>query len=394
VNETSSLAELIDQTDWAHLFHAYARATDTAEHLGDLLASDEKAFDAAMGHLDSAVLHQGSIFPATPAAVRCLAAVVAQPALLPDQSRLVRLLEYLATVGESLSWLELPEDRPVIDRAELDQLFAEWPEDGWAEADSIVDSLCTLAGFELTDLAADLLPSLATFLTDPDLEVREAGIDAFGYWAQVNPANAQAATDILRKQLDQAVVRDERARLVLALGEIGADLSDLLADTDPAIRACAALTTKSPAGNAELIAVLLEPQASDSWFESRPPQFLGWPRYTFQAELLSRQLPFDEVALAALAIVPLASAVTADFDWGPLLTAAFPGVVFTQGVRPGPPKALSSNQRVFLAALVRNESLWDPRNGNANLARMRVGLPDDRDEVARLVAELPASQRP
>jgi hypothetical protein len=69
-----------------------------------------------------------------------------------------------------------------------------------------------------------------------------------------------------------------------------------------------------------------------------------------------------------------------------LLLKAFPAVEFNPGVPPPPPTTLSEAQRTLLQALVDNDSLWDPVNGNAYLARMRVGIPNSQDEVRDLIA--------
>jgi hypothetical protein len=66
----------------------------------------------------------------------------------------------------------------------------------------------------------------------------------------------------------------------------------------------------------------------------------------------------------------VASKYTVDFDWGPLMVAAFP---------PGTDHStLSEDQRMFLRALVDNEGLWDPKNGNRLKWFDATDLPLDR----------------
>ena len=110
-------------------------------------------------------------------------------------------------------------------------------------------------------------------------------------------------------------------------------------------------------------------------------------------ELLAREVVFADLLPAALAVVEVASGYTADFDWGPLLQAAFPQVTYVPGVPPPPPATLGDAQRALLQALVANESLWDPRNGNGRLARMRIGLPNERSAVAKLAGCLDQPER-
>jgi hypothetical protein len=50
-----------DAVDWTRLFHAYGVATDTPGHLRALTGDDPELQDAGADHLDSAVLHQGSV---------------------------------------------------------------------------------------------------------------------------------------------------------------------------------------------------------------------------------------------------------------------------------------------------------------------------------------------
>jgi hypothetical protein len=86
---------------------------------------------------------------------------------------------------------------------------------------------------------------------------------------------------------------------------------------------------------------------------------------------------FAELLPTALALVPLASSFTVEFDWGPLLRAAFPQPY--DQARP-----LSPVQRTFLAALVDHDDLWWGV-ANPQLWLMRAGLPQDRDGCRQLL---------
>ena len=189
--------------------------------------------------------------------------------------------------------------------------------------------------------------------------------------------------------------RDERANAVLALARLGGDTTAWLDDGDPAIRACAALDLPhDPRATEELMEALLRPNEVDAWFVERPARFWGHVRFDLLASLLARGLPFERILPAALALVGPDVLVSGDKDWGPLLRAAFPDVVFEPGVRPPAPTDLTNAQRAFLQALVDRDDVWRPRDGNARLNRMRVGLPDARHEVAALLATPPRSTGP
>src|SRR5262249_48146801 len=150
----------------------------------------------------------------------------------------------------------------------------------------------------------------------------------------------------------------------------------LLADRDPAIRACAALAPGC-AQNAEatrvLLAALGDPATADSWFPEPLPQFDGRFRFTLLETLIQRVSTFEEVLQAALAIARVTSAFTVDREWGPLLVKAFP-----DGYVPG--TGLTGAQRSFLQALCENDLCWG-LVANPRFWLKRAGLPEERTEI-------------
>jgi hypothetical protein len=240
---------------------------------------------------------------------------------------------------------------------------------------------------DLRQAAPELVGAVIAYLDDPQPAVR---IDAIGALARAGalPAAARLTQDLthqLRARMQGPFGRDEKAALVLALGHLGADTASWLTDTDPAVRACAALFGRGDSRSTViLIDALTRPREADGWFTDGLPLIEGRLRFSLLRELLAREVVFADLLPAALAVVEVASGYTADFDWGPLLQAAFPQVTYVPGVPPPPPATLGDAQRALLQALVANESLWDPRNGNARLARMRIGLPNERSAVAKL----------
>lgn len=105
---------------------------------------------------------------------------------------------------------------------------------------------------------------------------------------------------------------------------------------------------------------------------------MGFPRFTVIAAVCER-VPDREAALPALlAALRLASTWTVDFDRAPMLRYLFP-----TGDSNEP---LTEPQRTFLQELVDREDLWDPRNGNAQGAFMKVGLPYSRDAIRQRLA--------
>jgi hypothetical protein len=95
-------------------------------------------------------------------------------------------------------------------------------------------------------------------------------------------------------------------------------------------------------------------------------------------EAIARVGSFDELVAAGIAVAKMTSQYTVDRDWGPLLAAAFP-------VRFAAPPGFTPAQRSFLAALVTNQAVWDPRFENPRPWFERAGLPYDRNACRRLL---------
>jgi hypothetical protein len=105
------------------------------------------------------------------------------------------------------------------------------------------------------------------------------------------------------------------------------------------------------------------------------------------ANLLARDAGLAEILPACLPVLRVAQGkLWSDMTWGPILLRAFPGVEFRPGVRPDPPLDPDEAQKAVLRELVANDALWDDNDGNADLARMRVGLPEDRAAVSDLAS--------
>ncbi|MGW2509968.1 hypothetical protein ACWC0A_11180 [Streptomyces scopuliridis] len=82
------------------LLHAYGRAADTPGHLDALTAEDPAARDAAVYHLNSAIVHQGTPWTATGPATEYVTAIIRRGAVA-DGATLVELLRFLGEVAES-----------------------------------------------------------------------------------------------------------------------------------------------------------------------------------------------------------------------------------------------------------------------------------------------------
>ncbi|MFE3290227.1 hypothetical protein [Rhodococcus sp. NPDC059234] len=388
--------------DWDRLFHAYAVATDTPTHLEALVAADETAFSTAMEHLYSAVLHQGTIYPAATPAVAAVAQAVSFWIGAADRktasARLPALVDFLDAAGDSLTLagqLLASEGEAVPPSAEEERKFFETlasddeeeSEEAWESP--VAGVLMTHAIPALRQQADPVMEGLLQVMGSDAIAHKAGAVSALAHWNCNSTAPYQhRAAAALRSFANSATVRDDRAAAVLALGTVGADVSGWLADADPAIRACAALCLpRSGEAAKELVRALTQPEEVDQWFERRPSSFPMHVRFTLLNSLLQRETSFAAILPAAVAIVQLSSPYTADNDWGPLLRAAFPEVEFVPGEYPPVPENIGAPQRQFLAALVANERLWGTNVGNAGLALMRVGLPYDRQAIAVLLKD-------
>ncbi len=359
-------AALIEETDWESLEHAYGPAVDTAVRLVELLDEDPEVRASALGQLDMSVLHQGSLYSATPAAALFVAAILGHPRTLAehesaypwdDRRRPFRaaLLEWLGHVAESAAY--------------------EGPGDGVEGGAQDVIESCRA-------ISPAIYSAVVPYLDDPFPAVREAAVGAAVRLLQAPElaGHRPSAARLLNRSLAASDDRRERAAAVLTLGALGQDTAHLLADRDPAIRACAALAPGC-ARNADatrvLLAALGDPATADSWFPEPLPQFNGWFRFTLLEALIQRVPTFEEVLPAALAIARITSAFTVGCEWGPLLVKAFP-----DGYVPG--AELTGAQRSFLQALAENDDCWG-LIANPRSWFKRTGLPEDRAEIRALL---------
>lgn len=63
----------LDAIDWPSLYHAYGYGGDVPDLIWALYSDDADRADKALGELFNHALHQGSVYPATVAAVPFLA---------------------------------------------------------------------------------------------------------------------------------------------------------------------------------------------------------------------------------------------------------------------------------------------------------------------------------
>ncbi|MEV7559874.1 HEAT repeat domain-containing protein [Streptomyces sp. NPDC089795] len=374
--------ELLVATEWDDLRHAYGSAGDIPPYLCQLVDADPETQAEALGMLEMSVLHQGSLYSSTPPAALFVAAILAHPqtsaeheSFFPwdDRARPLRaaLLDWLGQIADSASYGEDPDS--------ADEFGDEYDaEEGDEDEDR--DELEAIRACR--GIRPELYDAVEPFLDDPHPDTREAALGAVSLLlkapdlAELVPRAARR----LRGVLAADGSRRERSSAALALGAWGQDTSSLLDDPDPAVRACAALATgcaRMPHATAVLLEALQNPAEADQWFPDPLPQIDGWFRFTLLQAVLDRVDAFEDLAPAAMALIPLASDYTVDRDWGPLLVKAFPA-----GYSPG--LRLSAAQRGLLQAVAANDNCWG-NIGNKFRWLREAGLPERRDAIRALL---------
>ncbi|WP_234322382.1 HEAT repeat domain-containing protein [Streptomyces sp. NRRL B-24720] len=364
--------ELLAAIEWDALQHAYGSAEDTPPYLCQLLDEDPEVQAEALGMLEMSVLHQGSLYSSTPPAALFVAAILPHPQTLAehesffpwdDRNRPLRaaLLDWLGQIADSASYGEDPGS-----------------EDEYGDGyDDEVEAILACRS-----IRPELYEAVEPFLDDPHPATREAALGTVTLLlkapdlAELIPRAARRLCRVLAADGS----RRERSSAALAMGAWGQDTTGLLNDPDPAVRACAALATgcaRMPRATDVLLEALQDPAEADRWFPDPLPQIDGWLRFTLLAAVLDRVDAFENLAPAAMALIPLASDYSVDRDWGPLLVKAFP-----TGYSPG--LQLSDSQRELLQAVTANDKCWG-NIGNKYRWLSEAGLPEQRDAIRALL---------
>jgi hypothetical protein len=336
------ITRMIEEVDWARLDHAYGRATDTPRHLAALTSANRRARMDALLHLDIALMHQGFPDSATAPATRVVSRMLVTGGLEADVCE--EIIEFLGGVAHATRTLR---DEPPFE-ALIPELEA-----------SVVEGYRAVAG--LLDHSA---PEVRLRVAETMMEqVRLPGL------AAERPALVATLREWLRRP------DGDRHVWVRLLGDLGEDVGEFLDDPDRAVRVRAALAPSS-ADDARATGIILSTMGGDL-----PP---GVHRAELVQAAIARVADFDLLAEQAVLVAERADWTGFDDDWGPLLAFAFP-----RRHRSGRP--LSPARRSFLNALVRNDRLWDRRNGSVALVFKEAGLPHDRERCAHIAATAPAT---
>lgn len=97
------MLEGLDSVDWASLRHAYGEATNVPRLLRSLLSTDPRVRQEALDELFSNICHQGTVYPASAAAVPFLYELLTAPDV-QDKSSIAYLL---ASIADGVGYLEV-----------------------------------------------------------------------------------------------------------------------------------------------------------------------------------------------------------------------------------------------------------------------------------------------
>ena len=436
-------SNILETTDWSHLLHAHGTAEGAVPALKTLQGEDPDAMAEAVDVLELCFLRQSTPYPATPAALRYVLAVLAEwGAERAEDEPLADVAEDLSIFVRNIGFLlrrceedlagravdeqaaqrarELLDERPAATGPETAPTAsaAGTPDDAgtartagtagahaaperggapatgsdvWESLGELRDPLIYNAGLELMALAPEVLDVLVPRVPRPDGRIDLETLDTVVPWL-VLPGSDDARTAVLAEVCDRLdgldpadpSQREERRTLVQVLVDLKEDLSGLGEDEDPAVRALAAISRPEQEGAVPELVRALQRMTEDD-----PEGVYGptWTEIRDQADsaVIRVRAPLEALLPAALARIGASTGFLPDHDWLPLVTHGFPpsdGEVWERLL----PETPSDAQIQVLAALADNPHQWDPDNEHAAAARSCLGLGSmSREELRALV---------
>jgi len=353
------------QVDWDSLDHAYGRAGDAPGQLQALVGDDPQARSRAVGYLDAAMLHQGSVYSATAPFMRIVAGLVADPRtavpvadILPWDPELrplrVALLDYLAMFAQACR-LKVPDEDLVRDaypagrdEADLQRIYrarraCDWrldpdpatrtpPPPAVMEAVNDKEYRRAMRARPLLacrEVVPDVFEAVLPLNSNSDPAVRTSAMTAATYCldhAELGDRKA-ALAGLLADTAAVSPEPRERAAIARLLGMLGRRPEALLRDEHPGVRACAALAPEfsgDQGATRELVSALEAPQDADQWFTGWLPGQEGWFHRDLATALAARAGDLETVLPAALGLTTLSHTLSYDHDLAPFVRLAFP----------------------------------------------------------------------
>ena len=441
-------SNILETTDWSHLLHAHGTAEGAVPALKTLQGEDPDPMAEAVDVLEPYFLRQSTPYPATPAALRYILAILAEwGAERAGDESLADVAEGLSIFVRNIGFLLRRCEEDLAGRAVdaqaaqrareiLDERAAApdpaagasasaagasasgsasaagtpdgagaagahaAPERGgppakgddvWEALGELRDPLIYNAGLELMGLTSEVLDVFVPRVPRPNGHIDLETLDTVVPWL-VLPGADDARTAVLAEVCDRLdgldpadpSQREERRTLVQVLVDLKEDLSGLGEDEDPAVRALAAISRPEQEGAVPELVRALQRMTEDD-----PEGVYGptWTEIRDQADsaVIRVRAPLEALLPAALARIGASTGFLPDHDWLPLVTHGFPPSDGEVWERLLP-ETPSDAQIQVLAALADNPHQWDPGNEHAVAARSYLGLGSmSREELRALV---------
>lgn len=377
----------LDAVPWAKLIHAYGKAVDVPDQLRALASTRKKARTDALAALYGNIFHQGSRYPASAAATPFLVGLLTDRGVR-DKASILVLVNHLA-VGYHAEHLA---DGFDFTAPEVRRLYRgrgatpyrrcyEAARDGGAVYLELLDDPAA----DVRCAAAFVLAFLREHADDSLLRLRARV-------PQERDAAAKGSMILALGMLSRLVGSREDAPWLHSFATDGGSLvtgspRERRSIAGPLLRLCAsiALVYVDPAGLSESErAILAGASRLDTLSSTSLPwndgDLVGYANVMLQ--VLSRSAGADgafQDLLSALRV--------ADRETGLQTATSVLGLVF-EGGRPDPrrrhlPEELDGRQRQALETLVASDGAW--HYGNLNLLLAEMGLPSEREDLARFL---------
>jgi hypothetical protein len=205
------LLDGLDSIDWASLRHAYGSAGDVPGLIRALASSDDEQRKQAVYELFGNIWHQGTVYPATAAAVPYLYELLSAPGI-PAKSDIAGLL---ASIAAGSGYLEV-------------HAVGDYGEKRWrkilTEKDKSLEEEMGREASEthsVREAAAARLLDLLPYLRDPEPENRRVVADAFGRYPEyktVTLPELRRALEVETEEEVQEALAASIERLAIAMG--------------------------------------------------------------------------------------------------------------------------------------------------------------------------------
>jgi len=358
---------------------------------GQLLAlagEDLEARSGAVGYLNAAMLHQGSVYSGTAPFIKVVAMLLGDPRTVAPVADIlpwdpgprplrVALLDYLAMFAQACQ-LEIPDEDLIRDahpagrdEADLQRIYHARRDCDWrpdpnpatrtppppAVMEAVTDEEYQRAMrarplIACRKVVPDVFEAVLPLITGSEPAVRTPAMTTAAYCLD-HPALGDRKDALAELLADTAAVSldpRERAAVARLLGTLGGRPEALLRDEHPGVRACAALAPEfsgDERATRELVSALKAPQDTDRWFTGHLPGQEGWLHCDLAEALAARAGNLEAVLPAALGLAAASNPFTYDRDLAPFVRLAFPQTPTERTV-------LTSAQRAFLSALLAN----------------------------------------